>query len=281
MTNELLALCDYQIDDDKRTLNMRKDFPRLSPLGHCELIIPLQESLTANLPPSSSSQSTHQPFPANLPMFHGETPNLESRYSVADNKWLVEFFDEIDVMRSLARPRKISIRGTDGQTYTFLGKPKDDLRKDARLMEFNSIINKLLKANSESRRRQLRESPIHSTRCLLKPFWCNFVDIRTYGVVTLNEECGFIQWVPNTIPIRPVLTNIYDSKRIRSWVSLSTFEENEAFWDTSITVCGNERRVQENQRKWWCHRCRTFRQKYPAQVRLPLVISFGSVSWWA
>ncbi|XP_006456710.1 hypothetical protein AGABI2DRAFT_78376 [Agaricus bisporus var. bisporus H97] len=178
MTNELLALCDYQIDDDKRTLNMRKDFPRLSPLGHCELIIPLQESLTANLPPSSSSQSTHQPFPANLPMFH-------------------EFFDEIDVMRSLARPRKISIRGTDGQTYTFLGKPKDDLRKDARLMEFNSIINKLLKANSESRRRQLH--------------------IRTYGVVTLNEECGFIQWVPNTIPIRPVLTNIYDSKRIRSW----------------------------------------------------------------
>jgi serine/threonine-protein kinase ATR len=67
-----------------------------------------------------------------------------------------EFFDEIDIMRSLARPRKISIRGTDGQTYTFLGKPKDDLRKDARLMEFNSIINKLLKANSESRKRQLR-----------------------------------------------------------------------------------------------------------------------------
>lgn len=69
-----------------------------------------------------------------------------------------EFFDEIDIMRSLAKPRKISIRGTDGQTYMFLGKPKDDLRKDARLMEFNSIINKLLKANSESRKRQLRES---------------------------------------------------------------------------------------------------------------------------
>lgn len=39
----------------------------------------------------------------------------------------------------------------------FLGKPKDDLRKDARIMDLNSIINKLLKANSESRRRQLRE----------------------------------------------------------------------------------------------------------------------------
>jgi serine/threonine-protein kinase ATR len=60
-------------------------------------------------------------------------------------------------MRSLAKPRKIAIQGSNGQIYTFLGKPKDDLRKDARLMDFNSIINKLLKANSESRRRQLRK----------------------------------------------------------------------------------------------------------------------------
>ena len=44
-------------------------------------------------------------------------------------------------------------------------------------------------------------------------------DIRTYGVVTLNEECGFIQWVPNTIPIRPVLMRYYEARRIKSWVS--------------------------------------------------------------
>lgn len=66
-------------------------------------------------------------------------------------------------------------------------------------MDFNAIINKLLKANSESRRRQLH--------------------IRTYGVVTLNEECGFIQWVPNTIPIRPVLIRGYEARRIKSWSS--------------------------------------------------------------
>lgn len=64
-------------------------------------------------------------------------------------------------------------------------------------MDFNAIINKLLKANFESRRRQLR--------------------VRTYGVVTLNEECGFIQWVPNTIPIRPVLLKAYESRNVRSW----------------------------------------------------------------
>ena len=67
-------------------------------------------------------------------------------------------------MRSLAKPRKISIRGSNGQTYVFLGKPKDDLRKDARLMDFNGIINKLLKANSESRRRKLCKFFPHETR---------------------------------------------------------------------------------------------------------------------
>lgn len=59
-------------------------------------------------------------------------------------------------MHSLAKPRKLTVNGSDGIKYMFLAKPKDDLRKDARLMDFNGIINKLLKTNSESRRRQLR-----------------------------------------------------------------------------------------------------------------------------
>jgi serine/threonine-protein kinase ATR len=66
-------------------------------------------------------------------------------------------------MRSLAKPRKITIQGSNGQIYMFLGKPKDDLRKDARLMDLNAIINKLLKGNSESRRRQLRRLMMHGS----------------------------------------------------------------------------------------------------------------------
>lgn len=113
-------------------------------------------------------------------------------------------------MRSLAKPRKLTILGSNGRTYILLCKPKDDLRKDARLMDFNAIINKLLKSNSESRRRKLR--------------------IRTYGVVTLNEECGLIEWVPNTVPFRAVLLKHYDAHSIKSWVcglhpSLSTGTE--------------------------------------------------------
>ncbi|KAI0700624.1 hypothetical protein BC835DRAFT_1404834 [Cytidiella melzeri] len=178
MTQELLALCNLGVKDDKKSLSMSRDFPSLQKLAPSELIIPLQESLTASLPPTAALSRDHEPFPSDAPKFH-------------------KFFDEIDIMRSLARPRKLTIQGTNGQIYMFLGKPKDDLRKDARLMDFNAIINKLLKSNSDSRRRQLR--------------------IRTYGIVTLNEECGFIQWVPNTIPVRPVLLKLYEARNIRSW----------------------------------------------------------------
>jgi serine/threonine-protein kinase ATR len=71
MTNELLELCDRQVEDDKKHLSMNRDFPRLAALGKSDLIIPLQESLTANLPPTSALEGTHQPFQLDVPTFQG------------------------------------------------------------------------------------------------------------------------------------------------------------------------------------------------------------------
>lgn len=96
------------------------------------------------------------------------------------------------VLPSLQRPKKIGIRGSDGKSYIFLCKPKDDLRRDSRVMEFNSLINKLLKKDVESRRRQLK--------------------IRTYAVVPLNEECGLLEWVSNTCGFRNIVNDIYRSR---------------------------------------------------------------------
>lgn len=58
-------------------------------------------------------------------------------------------------MPSLQRPKKIIFVGENGKDYPFLVKPHDDLRKDARLMDFNSMINKLLKSRSETRKRNM------------------------------------------------------------------------------------------------------------------------------
>lgn len=160
MTNQLLDLCDYPIKDDRKTLGMQKQFPDLFKLAPSRVIIPLQESLTANFPPTSSSEATHQPFPLDAPTFECLSTLF---FQFFFTQPLAVLHDEIEIMRSLAKPRKITIRGSDGKTYVFLGKPKDDLRKDARLMDFNGMINKLLKANSDSRRRKLCEFFLRAT----------------------------------------------------------------------------------------------------------------------
>jgi len=125
----------------------------------------------------------------------------------------------------MQKPRKIGIMGSDGKVYPFLCKPKDDLRKDARLMEFNSMINKLLKKDSESRRRNLH--------------------IRTYAVVVLNEECGLLEWVSNTIPFRHILIDLYTPRGIQIWsVELKTLSDKirkyRDDWDKVKEIFENE-----------------------------------------
>lgn len=71
-------------------------------------------------------------------------------------------------------------------------KPKDDLRKDFRLMEFNDIVNQMLSKEPNSRQRRL--------------------NIRLYSVAPLNEECGLIEWIPKLVGLRNILTAIYKQK---------------------------------------------------------------------
>ncbi len=50
---------------------------------------------------------------------------------------------------------QVDLIGSDGRLYRFLAKPKDDLRKDNRMMEVASILNGLFAKDPASRRRNL------------------------------------------------------------------------------------------------------------------------------
>jgi serine/threonine-protein kinase ATR len=85
MVNGLLALCDFPAPEPARnagpeakaTLSMKRDIPQLAKLMPSPLIVPLQELLTATLPPTSSTiNSHHQPFPSDLPTFNGDLFSL-------------------------------------------------------------------------------------------------------------------------------------------------------------------------------------------------------------
>ncbi len=65
-------------------------------------------------------------------------------------------------------PVQITLIGSDGKGYTFLAKPKDDLRKDHRMMEVAGVINRLFAREPVSRRRNLylRRHALYEALCM-------------------------------------------------------------------------------------------------------------------
>jgi serine/threonine-protein kinase ATR len=119
---------------------------------------------------------------------------------------------KVEILRSLAKPRKLILYGSDELEYWFLCKPVDDLRKDARMMEFSAMVNRLLKKDLETRKRELR--------------------IRTYAVLPLSDGSGILSWVRATNGLRGIINDTYAMdgldltekiKEIRHW-----FEKGQA-----------------------------------------------------
>ncbi|XP_021286556.1 serine/threonine-protein kinase ATR isoform X2 [Herrania umbratica] len=174
LIDHLIKLCFHAGQPKSRTINISTEFSalkRMMPLG---IIMPIQQSLTVSLPT----------YDVNL------TESLFSDiFSGVELPTISGIADEAEILSSLQRPKKIVLLGSDGIERPFLCKPKDDLRKDARMMEFTAMINCLLSKYPESRRRKLY--------------------IRTFAVIPLTEDCGMVEWVPHTRGLRHILQDIY------------------------------------------------------------------------
>ncbi|XP_074312882.1 serine/threonine-protein kinase ATR isoform X2 [Silene latifolia] len=172
LIDHLIRLCFHAGQSKSRTINILTEFSslkRMMPLG---IIMPIQQSLTANLPACDSTLTDSSDI-----------------FLSTDLPTIVGIADEAEILSSLQRPKKVVFVGSDGIERAFLCKPKDDLRKDARMMEFNAMINRLLSKSAESRRRKLY--------------------IRTFAVIPLTEDCGMVEWVPHTRGLRHILQDIY------------------------------------------------------------------------
>jgi serine/threonine-protein kinase ATR len=177
LAEQLLLACNNGDFRSNRTTtaSITKDLNFNHRCTPCPLVVPIEACLTATLPTLTDNVRKHKAF---------------SRDVIT----IELFLDQVLVLGSLAKPRKLTARGSDGKFYGLLIKPKDDLRTDQRLMEFNSLINRSLKRDAESSRRQLY--------------------IRTYAVTPLNEECGIIEWVDGLKTLRDILLGIYKTRNI-------------------------------------------------------------------
>lgn len=172
---ELLRISEYPIEGKVTKISLARDLGFNHKIAPSKLVVPNQACLIPSMPTSFE--------PAQLKAF---------RPFAKEPVTITSFADEASVLSSLQKPRKLTIRGSDGINYNVLAKPKDDLRKDQRLMEFNNMINRFLKRDVAAAKRRLY--------------------IRTYAVIPMNEECGLIEWVDNLKTFREIILKLYKDK---------------------------------------------------------------------
>ncbi|EDW46128.1 GM13436 [Drosophila sechellia] len=138
-------------------------------------------------------------LPLNSDSNSSEGSHLPASHSTANwfpyqQIYISGFQESVLILRSAAKPKKLTIRCSDGKDYDVLVKPKDDLRRDARLMEFNGLVKRYLHQDAPARQRRLH--------------------IRTYAVLPFNEECGLVEWLPNLASYRSICMNLYAQRRL-------------------------------------------------------------------
>eukprot|EP01069_Polyplicarium_translucidae_P000477 Polyplicarium_translucidae@DN125_c0_g1_i1.p1 len=161
---------------DNRMMKVSRDYPTLGSLmkGHqLRFLLPILSQLDPwDRADAADRRSEYRPF------------------APADAVMIEAIMDDVEVLRSKQKPKKMVLLGSNGLSYTWLAKNecKGDLRKDMRMMEVAGFMNEWLANDAEAQRRWLK--------------------IRLFSVIPLNEIAGFIEWVPNLRTFRSIVTDL-------------------------------------------------------------------------
>ncbi|KAH0559920.1 hypothetical protein GP486_003558 [Trichoglossum hirsutum] len=107
---------------------------------------------------------------------------------------IASFDQTFVVINSKQRPRKLSMRGSDGITYTYALKGHEDIRQDERVMQLFGLVNTLLSVDSECFKRHL--------------------NIQRFPVIPLSQNSGLLGWVPNSDTFHVLIREYRESRKI-------------------------------------------------------------------
>ncbi|MCJ1320534.1 phosphatidylinositol kinase- protein kinase tor1 [Xylographa vitiligo] len=104
-------------------------------------------------------------------------------------------FDQVfTVIPSKQRPRKMTLKGSDGQPYTYVCKGHEDIRQDERVMQLFGLVNTLLNNDTESFKRHL--------------------NIQSFPAIPLSQSSGLLGWVPNSDTLHNLIKDYRENRRI-------------------------------------------------------------------
>ena len=98
------------------------------------------------------------------------------------------------MITSKQRPRRLSLKGSNGQDYQYLLKGHEDLRQDERVMQLFGLVNTLLAVDTDSFKRHLH--------------------IQRYSVIPLAPNAGLIGWVQDSDTLHVLVRDYRESRKI-------------------------------------------------------------------
>lgn len=104
------------------------------------------------------------------------------------------FVPTLSVMTSKQRPRRLTVKGSDGRDYQYLLKGHEDLRQDERVMQLFGLVNTLLSMDPETFKR--------------------YLGIQRYPVIPLSPNSGLIGWLPDTDTLHTLIRDYRESRKI-------------------------------------------------------------------
>ncbi|KAI5306089.1 serine/threonine-protein kinase M1 [Ascosphaera pollenicola] len=180
LSDALVGLCGKEarsrLSEKRSKASLSRDLLFDRAVARCSLVVPFETNM----------------IPV-LPLVHDAAYFAKFRAFPQGPVTFDDISDEVLILRSAQKPRKLNVRGSDGRIYGLLCKP-EDLRKDERLMEFNRMINRFLKKDADSSSRQLY--------------------IKTYAVTPLNEDSGLIEWVNNFRTLKDLIVKLLGDRGI-------------------------------------------------------------------
>jgi FKBP12-rapamycin complex-associated protein len=107
---------------------------------------------------------------------------------------ITSFASKLTVIASKQRPRRLSVRGSDGRDYQYVLKGHEDLRQDERVMQLFGLVNTLLSIDTDSFKRRLH--------------------IQRFPVIPLAPNAGLLGWVQDSDTLHVLVRDYRESRKI-------------------------------------------------------------------
>ncbi|TFK73765.1 hypothetical protein BDN72DRAFT_956320 [Pluteus cervinus] len=159
-----------------------------------------------------------------VPVITAHTP-VDNTLKYTDCVWIVRYESTFRTAGGVNLPKISVCRGTDGREYTqlFKGEGNDDMRQDAVMEQVFELVNRILRKDRETSRRELQ--------------------VRGYSVVPLGSQAGLLEFVGNTTPLNSWLTKaheVYRPQDLRLDKLRHTFKTNQQEYKSDRETCAQK-----------------------------------------